>query len=182
MSIDAAINKAWDELGKSGKDKTLKVRFIGSDYLVELEKKRVTKLGDSAVAKDYYALLILHYILNQDSAGEPAGDWISFRDLEGGNFYYSVFRQRAIDKIVKKFANNADGLFIDIQKIGGEKLNMADAAVQIKAFEKVPVAVLLWKQDEELPGDANILFKENIKKIFCTEDVAVLGEIIASKL
>lgn len=182
MSIDAAVKKAWDELGESIKDKALKVRFMGSDYLVEAGKRTVAKLGDSAAAKDYYSLLILHYILNQDNAGGPAGDWISFRDLEGGDFYYSVFRQRAIDKIVKKYSNNAEGLFSNIQSLGAEKLNMADAAVQVKAFEKVPVAILLWKQDEELPGDANILFKENIKNIFCTEDVAVLGEIIASKL
>ena len=182
MGIEAALNKAWEDLKGSGKDKPLGASFIGADYSVDLERKEVLSSRDGTKVKDYFALLILHYILKQGTASTPSGEWISFRDLDAGEFYYPVFRKRAIEPVLGKYGANPFGIFNNAQKIDAKKIDMADAAVEVKVFEKVPVAVLLWKSDDELPADANILFKENIKQIFGTEDIAVISEIVASKL
>lgn len=57
-----------------------------------------------------------------------------------------------------------------------------DKRIVIEALEKVPILITLSRQDEEFSPDANILFDESIRQIFCTEDVVVLTEILTHSL
>jgi hypothetical protein len=46
----------------------------------------------------------------------------------------------------------------------------------------VPVAVLLWKGDEEFPGQAGILFDASAHHYLPTEDLAGMGDWLAHQL
>ena len=46
----------------------------------------------------------------------------------------------------------------------------------------VPVTFVLWKGDEELPPEGNILFDSTISEYLSVEDINVLCEIIAWRL
>jgi hypothetical protein len=54
--------------------------------------------------------------------------------------------------------------------------------VTINAFDRVPVTFVLWRGDEELSPNGNILFDANISDYLSTEDVTVLSETIIWKL
>jgi len=54
--------------------------------------------------------------------------------------------------------------------------------VTINAFAHVPITLVLWKGDEELAPNGNILFDANISDYLSTEDVTVLTETIIWKL
>ena len=58
----------------------------------------------------------------------------------------------------------------------------AARSLVIEAFIDVPVLVKLWKQDAEFGPDANMYFDSSIKNIFCTEDIVVLAQMVASQL
>jgi len=57
-------------------------------------------------------------------------------------------------------------------------VQQADAAITIQAFEGVPVLIEVWAGDDEFGPEANLLFDRSIRKIFCTEDIAVLAGFI----
>jgi hypothetical protein len=40
----------------------------------------------------------------------------------------------------------------------------------------------LWRGDEEFGPEANLLFDRSITEIFCTEDVVITAEIVASTI
>jgi hypothetical protein len=63
-----------------------------------------------------------------------------------------------------------------------KKAAMGDVGYVIEALPKVPVTVTLWRADEEIPASANVLWDETVKYYLPTEDVAVLGGIVASEL
>lgn len=181
MEYDVALLKAWSELENVAKDKNFSVRFLSDKYEIDLKKKRVLSLSDNIKVQNYISILILHFLL-QKLKGLPLlkEEWISFKQLEGGLAYYSAFKKRAIEPIVRKYGADPGALFESTKRFGARKTRLADASIIIEVFDGVPVLITLWKGDREFGPEANILFDKSIEDIFCTEDVAVLAGIIAS--
>ena len=183
MGYDVAINKAWEELAKLNPAKTLSVKFLADEYSVDLENKRVISLSCNAPAKDFTAILILHYLI-QKLKGLPAltEEWLTFREFSGIEGYYPAFKQRVIEPIIRKYGSSSQGLFSVLTRLPAKKVDLADAAIVLDVFEGVPTLIKLWGKDEEFAADANVLFDRSISAIFCTEDIVVLAGVIASQL
>ncbi len=161
MGYKIALEKSWEVLQESGKKS---VRFLNDEYEVDFSKKSVLSLSCNVEAKEYYKILILHYLANEHKVLNIDNDkWISFKELEGGKEYFSAFRKRAIELILRKYSDSSKDICIQV-------------------FPKIKVQVKVWAKDEEFDADCNMLFNESIKAILPTEDVAVLGGIIASSL
>lgn len=184
MSYDAALLKAWKELEDCAKQKKYSVRFLADEYSVGLEDKSVMSLSCDVPAKPSTSVFLLHYLRGELKGlnPPPSGKWISFNDMEGGQFYYSVFKKRVLDVIIRKYGKNPEGILDLIDRFKAKKGPMADFSVILDAFEKVPVLIELWKGDEEFGPEANILFDENIKDIFDTEEVVVMAETIVHNI
>ena len=151
--------------------------------MLDCSLRSVLSLSCNVRAKDFTAILLLHYLAAKIK-GLPAqsGEWISFKELSGGEQYYPAFRKRAIEPVIRKYGSNPAGIFDSISRLPAKKATGADAALILEAFDGVPALVKLWKGDEEFSPEANMLFDKSIAGIFCTEDVAVLAGIIASSL
>lgn len=180
MGYDAAINKAWENLPGVPAGKLVhEVGFFSDTYSVDPERRRILSLSLNAPAKDFVSILLLHYLRKKiEGLPEPSGRWISFRELAGGESYYPAFRKRAVEPLIAKHGGNPAGIYAALEKVRGGRLDSADAAVWLQAFEKVPVMVEIWRGDDEFGPEASILFDSNIPRIFCTEDIAVLGGFI----
>jgi len=126
-------------------------------------------------------ILILHYFTLAE--GTPAtGILVTYKQLPGGISYFPAFSQRAISPFVNHFGKKPE-LLIDIAaKFGGCKADYGDVSVIIDAFNHVPIVFALWRGDEELAPNGNIMFDANISDYLATEDVTVLCETIAWKL
>lgn len=183
MSYEVAINKAWADLDKLQPDKDLSIRFLTDNYSIDFSARKLMSLSCNVPAKDFVAILILHYLAERlKGLPELTGEWISFKELAGGEFYYPAFRKRAIEPILSKYGSNPQNLLSVLDKGMAKKNNQADAAVVIDVFENVPVLVEIWKGDEEFGPEANMLFDRSIAEIFCTEDIAVLVGFVAKHI
>jgi len=90
--------------------------------------------------------------------------------------------ESAIDPILRKYGDNTSSIFERVKAFNAEKIAASNAAISIRAFPKIKIAVILWARDNEFSAECNMLFNPEIKEILPTEDVAVLGGIIASLL
>jgi hypothetical protein len=54
--------------------------------------------------------------------------------------------------------------------------------VEVMTFPEVYVRVILWRGDEELPPEANMLFDKGLAEVLSTEDIAVFLDLIAHKI
>jgi hypothetical protein len=183
MGYEIAINKAWEDIGKLKPGKRLSVKFLADEYTVDCENKKLVSLACNVPAKDFAAILILHYLAKKlGGLAAPTGEWLDFKEISGVEGYADAFRQRSIEPVIRKYGKNPQGLLTALERLPGKKADKGDVGVVLEAFEGVPVMVLMWKADEEFGPEANLLFDKSITGIFCTEDIVVLAGMLASCL
>ena len=188
------------ELGKKnleGKDPNLIANLSGADFeagsegkadltLDFLNKKIVLSWPDL----DFYfkgsvdevpvqqQVLLFHY-LNGAKGSEVTGEWISYQEVPDGKFYMDAFIRRAKNPLVQGFGNQPELLVkLATEVYGARPLDQGDFSVMVQALPKVPVALILWKGDEEFPPDGTILFDRSIFSFLSAEDIAWLAGMI----
>jgi hypothetical protein len=183
MGYAAALSKAWSELESIGKEKNISVRFLSDEYTIDLDNRRVLSVSCNAPVKDYIGILILHYLKKKlTGLSVINGEWITFRQLDGGQGYYPAFKKRVIDPIVRKYGPNPESLLELIERFKAKRIQLADFSIVLDVFDNVPVLITLWQGDQEFGPEVNILFDKGIKDIFCTEDIVILAEFIAHNI
>jgi hypothetical protein len=167
MEYTEALFKAWSDLTGVCTEQDYSLRLLNDQYSVDLKNKRIMSASCNVEAKSHYSILILHYLARRvKGLPEVKGQWISFKELPGGQAYYPAFKKRVIDTIVRKYS----------------AWGAADKSEVVDVFEGVPVLITFWRGDEEFAPGANCLFDKSISDIFCTEDVAVLAEILVHSI
>ncbi len=158
------------------------VPFFGAPYLVSYPQGAVTAAGRQVHVA--VAILLLHYLLTAGGA-PPAGRWAAYRELQGGLFYSTSFAARAEAPLARAFAADVAGLEVfraAAARLGGEPLDLGDAAASFRVLPRVPVAVLVWLGDDEMPGEAKVLFDAGAGGYLPPEDLAGLGGQLAGRL
>ena len=159
----------------------IEVRFWGKDYIVRYPGISVEELETGQEPPIAIKILILHYLINAD--GTPFADhWISFRELPGGHIYDAAFRRRANLRLAQAFGRDLDGFVAAAKALGGESLTYGDASFLFPMFPRLRLAVVLYLADEEFPASANVLFDAAAGHYLPTEDLAVLGGMLAGRL
>jgi hypothetical protein len=183
MEYDVAITKAWTELESLTEEKKFSIRFLADEYEIDLDGKKVLSLSCNAPAQAFASILILHYLKERIVGLPPVrGEWVAFQELVGGQGYYPVFKKRVIKRIEKKYGGNPDALNDLTGRFKAKKSDLADVGVIIEAFDDIPVLIQIWRADEEFGPSVDILFDKNIESVFCTEDIVVLSEFVASQI
>jgi len=145
----------------------------GDFQLVNAETKEPAKPTDR--------ILVLHY-LNCDLPVPETDVFISFRNLPGGQFYWQSFRSRTVQPLVDRFHNNLDQLGKNLNRFDWKPIKYGDLSARIHAIGRLDITLTYYRADEEFPPTAEILFTENIKRVYNTEDVAVVGSRICLSL
>jgi len=157
------------------------INYLNQPYHIILPDVKIL-LEDSVIEGPLMdKILILHYFTL--AKGTPAlGKLITYKQIPGGMNYFPAFSQRTIAPLVKNFGKNPELMIKVAAKLGGREADYGDVSVTINAFDRLPVTLVLWRGDEELAPNGNILFDANISGYLPTEDVAGLCEIIIRKL
>ena len=211
MPITAALSLAWEDLqnldleyvSKSSgfglsDNSELTGLFLSDSYIINPGQNKVFYSQGGETVNDFFTLLILHYLIGATAAGSTgsckdiplSGEWISFKELPSGGFYFSAFEQRCIKKLINSFGNNPQDL-INAAKRAAANTNLkysvtdiADSAVSIKVFPKIPVCLAIWAGDEEdgLPPSATVLFDQTSSRFLATEDLSAIANLTISKI
>jgi len=183
MSYHQALDKAWEDLAAASISRdgpAAIVRLFGDTYSVDAGNRAVLSESCNVPAKDYAAIIILHYLARQRRLGAlpaVAGHWIDFKELDGGEAYYPTFKKRTIDRIVAKFGARPADLAVSAARLGAKKADIGDTGVIIPALDNVPILIALYAADDDFGADATVLYDRDIAAIFCTEDTIVLTEM-----
>lgn len=185
MTYGPALEKAWTALSGLTGEKRLSVRFLADEYEIDPIKRTILSVSCNVPTKDYLTIILLHYLiktLGPEGLPAPAGKWIDFRELEGGQGYYPAFKKRTIDVVLHKYGSSPDALLNINERFSARKVQAGDVGVVIEPFKNVLILITLNRADEEFGPDANILLDETAARTFCTEDIVVLTEIVVHAL
>ncbi|MGD8398136.1 MAG: DUF3786 domain-containing protein [Anaerolineae bacterium] len=157
--------------------------FLGTRHEISWPDGTVYRVsqGESTPADIATTLVLLHYLLTADGSA-MADEWIAFRNVPGGLGYDAAFQGRANARLVRAFGSNRAAFEAAARAIGGERLTFGDAAFAFRALPRVWLAVVLYVADDEFPASARVLFDGSASRYLPTEDLAVLGGMLASRL
>ena len=156
------------------------VPFLADRYYVDAQARKVFFENGSEVYP-FLSVLLLHYLVGVND--KPlSGEWVSFREFEGGEVYFGSFNDRTLIPLKKAFGHQPELLPAAAAPLGAEPLDFGDVGVRVPAFPKLPLAVVVWRGDSEFPPDVNILFDKTANTILRTEDLAICGALTVSKL
>jgi hypothetical protein len=194
VGLEDAFEKAWEDIRNMNIGEVCHlaavpppdshghvwVPLLQENYAVHIEEERVL-LNGTDFARPDKALIVVHYLIGAMSI-EPTGNLVSFRELQGGDVYWKAYEDRSINRLQDFFGERPEALHGAVRAMPHKKAPMGDVGYVLTALPKVPVTVAVWGSDDELPASANVLWDDTVKYYLHTEDVAVLGGIVASEL
>lgn len=153
----------------------ISLSFLSRCCIIDFPQITITYQDEQGEVPLWSKIVVLHYLINAQGLA-PTGDWISFRQISGGDFYYPAFEKRSEKPLLSFFAERMDLFQQCALALGGEKTPAGDMGIIIPALPRVPLALIFWRGDEEFPPEARILFDSTIPAYLSTEDVAVLSQ------
>ncbi|OQY43064.1 MAG: hypothetical protein B6240_13360 [Desulfobacteraceae bacterium 4572_87] len=134
--------------------------------------------GDGGEVPIQQQVLLLHY-LNLPNHVKTSGEWIAYQEVPDGMFYLDAFVRRAKNPMVQGFGDNPELLVkLTTEVYDATPLDLGDVAVAIQALPLIPVALILWKGDDEFPPEGTILFDRTVSQLLSAEDIAWLAGMI----
>jgi hypothetical protein len=183
MTYETAVKKAWQGLGNLADDSQYAVNLLGDTYTVNLNDQTVFSNSCNVPAKEYLTLLILHYLIGSLKGNYiPSDEWVSFKEIEGGEIYYPAYRNSVIKPLLRKYGEHPENILAALERFKGRKVDISDAAIEIETFPEVKVRIVLWKADEEFGPEASILYDKNLSAIYTMEDITVFSHFIVGNL
>lgn len=145
----------------------LVLSFFGNEVIVDLESTSVYYKGgatgngrQSPKKLDVFSsAIILHYLINADGT-DLCGEWISYRELPDGMFYFRTI-PGVLEPVLAKYKNSAGDLVKRIKGSGGHRSGDFNNGAVIYPFVNFPVLVIMDEESEEFEASLRILFDRN---------------------
>lgn len=155
--------------------------FLGRVYRVTWPGGEVRLFNTNKEASTAVSLIALHYLVKAGGK-PPAGKWLPFRRLWGGDTFNPAFRKRALDPLAD-FYGKKEALFKEVvlNRLHGRPGKETNSFL-VMALPRLPLLLRLESGDGEVPPRATILFDAAANEYLVTEDLAVLGEVLAVRL
>ena len=155
--------------------------YLGRIYRISWPAGEVLSYSTGKEAPTATAIILIHY-LTRAAGKPPAGKWIPFRHLWGGDAFNTAF-QKSCPAPLEKFFGKKSSLFARLVQ---ERLHARPAreASSLSSWRcRVSLCCCAWRRvTGEIPPRATILFDETANDYLVTEDLAVLGQQLTARL
>jgi hypothetical protein len=157
--------------------------FLKEYLLVNRQNRSVCRQGHGQWERTdnpLLELICLVYLLN---AGPESisQEMISVQQLKTAHFFMGPHELK-VKPLLKLYGKDLEGFKKAAGQIGGERLDLADAAYQFLAFPKVPLYYLFWAGDEEFDPRLSILFDRSIEYHLAADAIWGLVNLISDML
>ncbi len=170
-SID--LSEAARRLGEKYVDGKLTIKCMGKDFSVDTAGNITTGIH----VNHWVTMPVLSYI-TVGAGVPPSGNWVPFRELEGGKDWFRLFHQMC-EKPLKRIADGYTDLFEDMLHIFSAKQmeNVYDSDISIVLYPlpKVPILICYWRPEEGLESSLNIFFDETADRNLPIESIYTLA-------
>lgn len=136
----------------------------GQKYFVDPDKCEVKPEGKGLKTYHDFLYLFILYFLIKSKKMIPTGEWVSQKDIPGGEGFFRGPHTIPVDSITKRFQDDLEFFKKECKKMGGISLDLADASFAFEITPSIPVAVLYWQGDEDFPSEAKLLFDRTIEQ------------------
>jgi len=159
--------------------------ILNQKYLILPEEQKIFCMrGDfceEETLRDYFYLMVLLYLLDAQE-GEPTRTWISEKELKGGTTFFRGPHALRVEELKTAFGKNPAAFADAGRRLGGVDLLFGDKAFALTVLPKVPLAYVLWKEDEEFPAQVTVMFDSTIQKHFSLDGIWCIVAEVSQRL
>jgi hypothetical protein len=172
-------------------ESAFELRIMGTTYLAgfpEFTLRPEFELRDpsgTSVERTYEQILFIRSLCEGTWRPCSGGQQLSYREIPWGNVYFKNFEGRCITRFAAAFGKDIQGFKQVMEETSGlkaEPLTQGDAGYRFEFSSGLFMSLLLWAADDEFPASAQILFDDNFAAAFTAEDIAVVGEVVITRL
>jgi len=159
------------------------VPHLNENYVVDCINKTIRRERDGSLAGLELTMLMLHYLTFYKTRAGLEHTWVSLKEIpNGGILFYPAFYGEAIKGLIEAFGGSSQ-LFLKCAKmLGGHVSNYGETSSIFYVFPKIPICVVIWEGDEEVPANATVLFDKSISHFLHIESIIGIGSYLAKKL
>lgn len=168
-------NSIGKRISKNVKLEDKKISLFYFNGKVEIDLETGKFIPDLDVKEK---ILILHYVCKDSNVFSE--ELITFKNLPDGNFYFPSIYSRIYKPLIEKYGKNPEKFIEKMLEIGSIKVS--EFAVKLSIFPDIFFIYEIIPEDEEFPPDLKVFFNKSAPNIFDIEDLAIIGEIIVSKI
>lgn len=166
------LSSAAKRVGAAYNNGKLTLKVCGKDFSVDSEGKFYADIHVHA----WLTLPALNYILD-GKGGAPLGQWVPFRELEGGKDWARFFEHRC-EKPMKKVADSYPDFFSDLLHLfAGKQVKKhydSDISLVLHPLPKVPVLICYWKPEDGLASDLHLFLDATADKNLSIDSIYTL--------
>ena len=126
-------------------------------------------------------ILFLRHMLDGRNA-VPGGKYLTYREFPWGEVYNTQFTGRCIVRYAMSYGFKSHLLPPIMEKLLAKAIPVSDVGYEITLMPGLTIQFLLWLGDEEFPPNAQILFSDNFRYAYSTEDMANIGDIVLNRM
>lgn len=126
-------------------------------------------------------ILFLRHMLDGRNA-VSGGKYLTYREFPWGEVYNTQFTGRCIVRYAMSYGFKSHLLPPIMEKLPAKSIPVSDVGYEITLMPGLTIRFLLWLGDEEFPPNAQILFSDNFRYAYSTEDMANIGDIVLNRM
>ncbi len=174
MLVADRVGGVWD-------DGVIVLGYWGETVLMPWES--LSPAGPSGEGLSAFDTAMLLHHLRWSDGSLPAGLWIGFRELPGGEFYHQAYLGYTGRRLADAFGARPDAFDAISEFAAGERLQgPAPHAWRFAPLARVPLAACLWPGDDEVQAQASVLFDAHAGHHLPVDGLALLGAGLTARL
>jgi hypothetical protein len=139
-----------------------RITCFAMDFMVSLREKSITSMaeGNSVLLTRlgyFFRLSVLWYLVSAKDitcTGRP----VKLQSIKGGDIFTKGSHVLPLEPLAGKYGRDKEGFIEKGKSLGGEPVNLGDAALRLFPLPRVPVVLSLWLEDDEFPARVDLLF------------------------
>lgn len=137
------------------------VGSYGMEFSVSLSDRRIASLsaGSDVLLQrlgGFFRLSTVWYLAKARDI-PLSGRLVKLQQISGGDIFSRGSHVLPLEKVALKFGGDTEGFLQRGKALGGEEVKLAEAAVRLHPYPRIPVVITLWAGDSEFPPRADIL-------------------------
>lgn len=144
-----AVGAQWDGT-------IFKVSLLGIPYTIDPINQHIKMVENAEHPVSYQAGIMLLNTLSTSKGVPPSGRMTVPQELPGGRMFFTGAHAVANGQLAKYFEKDSTQLINRARDIGGEVIEGADIALRLPGLPQVPLYILFWRGDQEIPARAVI--------------------------
>ena len=156
------------------------LEVLDAQFEIDPAQRTIALLGGGHVGTMWH-ILALHYLLARLPVPQAARQ-ITFEEIPDARGYAAPYNGRVISLFCATVGRSRETLLAAAERLRAAPAQGGDLAFQLQVFPHVPLDIVWYAGDAELPAGAGFLYADNIAAILDVEDIVVMAERVVSRL